>query len=118
MERTRSLSYFMFNMEAWSLLARMAEKDGIDFWHLENSNCGSLAKSVDYILPFLDNPKKWKLPQITSFQQREQIFLVFGGEALNNSHMIELYRSVMSLDIITDEAILFFMNMMVKSGIF
>ena len=72
MERTRSLSYFMFNLEAWSLLARMADADGIDFWHLENSKGGSLAKSVDYILPYLENPQKWKLPQITSFRQRNR----------------------------------------------
>jgi len=50
----------------------MADADGIDLWHLENSDGGSLAKSADYILPFLDNLKKWKLPQITSFRQRNR----------------------------------------------
>lgn len=115
MERTRSLSYFIFNMDAWSLFARMAESDGIDFWHLENSAGGSLAKSVDYILPFLDNSEKWKFSQITSFRQREQLFLVLGSETLNNSHMMNLYRSVMSPDIIMDEAFLFILNMILKT---
>jgi len=49
---------------------------------------------------------------------REQLFLLFCSEALNNPHMIELYQSEMSSDIITVEAILFIHNMMVNTGIF
>jgi len=116
MERTRSLSYMNFNLDAWAMLGRIAELDGIDFWSLENANGGSLARAVEYVLPFLENPDKWRSKQITPFHLREQLYLVFGGEAINNSHMIELYRSVMSPDIIIDEAILFFINMMLLTG--
>jgi len=118
MERTRSLSYFMFNLEAWSLLGRVTETDSINFWLLENSHSGSLVKSVDFILPYLENPEDWQLAQITTFRLREQMFLLFSAESLDKPHMIELYQSVMSPEIIKDDTFLFILNMMVIAGVF
>jgi len=118
LERTRSLNYFLFNLEAWSLLNRMAEIDGIDLWLLENSRGGSLAKSLDFILPYLENPEDWQLAQITTFRLREQMFLLFSAEALDKPHMIEIYQSVMSPEIIKDDTFLFILNMMVIAGVF
>lgn len=117
MQRTRSLSYMIFNLDAWTLLSRMAELDGIGFWTLENDRGGSLAKSVAFVFPYLENPKKWHSKQIISFQLRERLFLIFGGLALQNPQIIDLYYSIMSTDIIVNEALLFFTNMMLVAGI-
>jgi len=117
MQRTRSLSYMIFNLDAWTLLSRMAELDGIGFWTLENDRGGSLAKSVAFVFPYLENPKKWHSKQIISYQLRERLFLIFGGLALQNPQMIDLYCSIMSTDIIVNEVLLFFTNMMLVAGI-
>ncbi|HQQ85836.1 MAG TPA: alginate lyase family protein [Candidatus Marinimicrobia bacterium] len=117
MDRTQSLGYFIFNLEAWSYLSRLAENNHINLWKFQNAKGGSLAKSVQYILPYLERPDTWPLEQINSIRRHEESFLLFGGKALENSKMVEIYCSVMSKEIIKEEVFLFILNMMVLSGI-
>ncbi|MCB9260476.1 MAG: alginate lyase family protein [Ignavibacteriales bacterium] len=64
LERTKSWSYSVFNLNALFLLAYLGEHVEVDLWNYENPKGGSLAKALDYILPFTLNMDEWKYEQI------------------------------------------------------
>jgi len=104
------LFYFTFNLDVLSLLARMAEEDSIDLWRYNNSKGGSIQKSVDYIMPYIENPQNWVREQIYPFHRNEMIFLLYCGEALHKSSLIHAYRSVQSWRVIREDPFIFLLN--------
>jgi hypothetical protein len=64
MERTRSLHYSAFNIEALSRVAEMGRGLGIDLWHYEAPEGGSLRKAIDHVSQFTVDPSKWPGQQI------------------------------------------------------
>jgi len=59
LERTRSLHYSGFNVEALSRLAEMGRQVGVDLWSYQAPQGGSLRRAVDHIAPYVD-PQKQK----------------------------------------------------------
>lgn len=57
--RADSLGYSAFNLEAQLGVALLAAQVGVDLWHYEAPNGGSLKKALDYLRPYNDDPKKW-----------------------------------------------------------
>ncbi len=49
LDRTRSFTYSVFNLEALVLLGRIGEMNGIDLWSYESPQNGSIKKAGDYI---------------------------------------------------------------------
>lgn len=68
MERTISLHYTVFVMEAFFNIARMAEKTGIDLWNYKSPSGKSLKKAFDVLHPYLAKEKIWEGPQIKPFE--------------------------------------------------
>ncbi len=64
LERTRSLHYSAFNIEALSRLAEMGRGLGIDLWHYQAPEGGSLRKAIDHVAQFTIDPSKWPGQQI------------------------------------------------------
>jgi hypothetical protein len=62
--RTTSWHYSVFNLEALCSLAKLGDKVGVDLWHYENPDGGSIRKALDFVLPFSLNQSEWKYPQI------------------------------------------------------
>ena len=71
LERTLSLSYSLFNLEAWSLMANVAETKSIDLWHYETADGRSIRKALDYIIPFAVDGKEWQSPQIKPYKPQD-----------------------------------------------
>lgn len=69
--RTLGISYSMFNIQAWFLLANVAEKKGVDLWHFETTDGRSIKKALDYLMPYIVDGKKWEYQQIGSYKARE-----------------------------------------------
>lgn len=92
--RTNSLSYSVFNLEAFSLLLRIGQLRGIDLWNFENSNQGSVAKAVGFVFPFDKVPDEWKREQITDFVSRANAYQLLAGIALNNKKYIEYFNEM------------------------
>lgn len=74
MERTISLHYSAFNLEAFFLIAAMAEHVGIDFWNYTSPKGNSLKKGFDTLKPYLTNQKKWEGQQIKDFDFEEDAY--------------------------------------------
>ncbi|HLH20390.1 MAG TPA: alginate lyase family protein, partial [Bryobacteraceae bacterium] len=63
--RTRSLSYSSFNLEAFAMICRIAQVQGTDLWTVRAKNGATLATVIDYLEPYLADPKKWTKEQIS-----------------------------------------------------
>jgi len=67
MERTISLHYTAFVMNAFFLIAQMAEKTGTDLWSYTSPSGKSLRKGFDQLLPYITKEKEWQGQQIKEF---------------------------------------------------
>jgi hypothetical protein len=76
-ERTRGLSYSLFNLEALMDLAVLGEDVQVDLWHFQTQDGRSIRKALDYLLPYAVGEKKWEHQQMTDFNPRETVPLLF-----------------------------------------
>jgi hypothetical protein len=75
-ERTRGLSYSVFNLEGLMDLAVLGEHTQVDLWHYQTKDGRSIRKALEYLLPYAAGEKKWEHQQITDFQPREIVPLL------------------------------------------
>jgi hypothetical protein len=92
--RTRSLSYSAFNLEAYTMICRMAQVHGVDLWGLRAKNGATVSTVIDYLLPYLSDPKKWAKEQISDFPNDGLYFLAFAGMGLKKPAYIAQYRKL------------------------
>jgi hypothetical protein len=71
MERTIALHYNVFALNAFFLIAAMAEKLNIDFWHYQSPSGKSLKKGFDFLYPYISQEKPWPGQQIKDFNFEE-----------------------------------------------
>ena len=81
MERTISLHYSCFVMNAFSLIAQMAEKTGFNFWNYRSPSGKSLNKSFERLKPYLVKEKKWEGQQIKEFDVENSYDLLMNAAA-------------------------------------
>lgn len=67
MERTISLHYTSFVMNAFFTIAHTSEKTGFDFWNHTTASGKSLKKAFDVLKPYLVKQKEWEGTQIKEF---------------------------------------------------
>ena len=65
LDRTKSFTYSVFNLEALILLGKIGEMNGIDLWTHESPQKGSIKKACDYIFSFIENSEEWPYQQIS-----------------------------------------------------
>jgi Alginate lyase len=92
--RTRSLSYSAFNLEAFTMTCRIAQVQGVDLWHVRAKNGATIATVIDYLEPYLSEPKKWGKEQISDFPNDGLYFLAFTGMGLQKPTYVALYRNL------------------------
>ncbi|QYM78972.1 alginate lyase family protein [Horticoccus luteus] len=66
--RADSLGYSAFNLEAQLGVALLAAQVGVDLWHYEAPNGGSLKKALDYLRPYNADPKTWTGEQLKQLE--------------------------------------------------
>jgi hypothetical protein len=93
-QRTRSLSYSVFNMEALTVTCRIAQIHGTDLWSVTSKGGATIATVIDYLVPYLSEPKKWPKEQIGEFSNDGIYALAFAGMALKRPDYITLYRKL------------------------
>jgi hypothetical protein len=80
MERTTSLHYSLFVVDAFVSIAQMAEKMNMDLWTLTTTSGKSLKKAFDQLAPYLRKEKNWEGQQIKEFEFEEGYMLLKEGE--------------------------------------
>lgn len=91
-ERTRSLSYSAMNLDGLALLCRMGQFWNMELWEFEAANGASVAKSVAYLMPYLEEPRKWKKPQITPYDRSRSLFPALAGWGLGKPEYLAAQR--------------------------
>ncbi len=92
--RTRSLTYSSFNLEAYSTTCRIAQVNGEDLWSAAGKKGVTIATVIDYLVPFLQDPKGWSKEQIIEFQNNGLYSVAFAGMGLKNPQYVALYRKL------------------------
>jgi hypothetical protein len=93
-QRTRSLSYSAFNLEAFAVTCRIAQLRGVDLWSVTAKGNATISTVIDYLQPYLADPKKWSKEQINEFNNDSLYFLAFAGMGLKKPDYIALYRKL------------------------
>ena len=92
--RTRGLWYSAFNLEAFVTTCRIAQIQGVDLWSVRTKGGSTIATVIDYLLPYLADPKKWTKEQVTDFANDGLYFLAFAGMGLKRPEYISLFRKL------------------------
>ncbi len=76
MERTISLHYTAFVLEAFFNIAQMSEAVGVDFWNMITPSGKSLKKGFEAVKPYLKKPETWTGQQIKPFDVKYAYMLL------------------------------------------
>ncbi|WP_425273602.1 alginate lyase family protein [Rahnella contaminans] len=68
--RTRSFHYSYFNLQAISMMAVLAQKNGIDLWHYKTPQGGGLLTSLDFMARYTDASVPWPYKTIDQIRVR------------------------------------------------
>ncbi len=76
LERTRGMSYSLFNLTALLTVATIGEKVGVDLWSYETQDERSLRRALEYLAPFVFGEKEWPHKQIIKWSPEEYYALL------------------------------------------
>lgn len=68
--RTRSMDYTMYNLEAFTTLAQIGDKVGVDLWNYSSEDGKSIKLAFSYLYPYLQDKSKWEHQNIVQENDR------------------------------------------------
>ncbi len=68
LHRTRSHSYSITNLAAFTRLAVLGKKVNVDLWNYESPDGGSIKKAYEFMIQYLVTDKEWEHQQISSLE--------------------------------------------------
>ncbi|HEX3747237.1 MAG TPA: alginate lyase family protein [Bryobacteraceae bacterium] len=91
--RARSLRSSALNLDAFSTICRIAQVHGkSDLWSVRARNGASMGSALDYLSPFLQDPKKWSREQAGDIPYDSIDFLAFAGMGLNPKYLTDFQK--------------------------
>jgi Alginate lyase len=76
LERTRGMSYSLFNLNALLTVATIGEKVGVDLWSYKTQDERSFRRALEYLAPFVFGEKEWPHKQIIKWSPDEYYALL------------------------------------------
>jgi len=70
----------------------------VDLWTMHARSGATLATVIDYLSPYLTDPRRWAKEQIAEFTNDETYFLAFAGIGLNRPDYVSLFRKLQRPD--------------------
>ncbi len=92
--RSRSLWYSAFNLEAYTTVCRIAQVHGVDLWSVRGKSGATIGSVIDYLEPYLADPRKWSKEQIADFPNDGLYFLAFAGMGLKKPEYVAIFRKL------------------------
>jgi hypothetical protein len=109
MERTRSMHYSGFNVDALSRLAEIGRLLGVDLWHYQAPEGGSLRKAIDHLAMYLGDPSKWPGQEITPVEPQDMVInLRRAATALGDSSYRTMLNTLPDKVARSDRSVLFY----------
>lgn len=91
--RTRSFHYSYFNLQAISMMAVLAQKNGIDLWHYKTPQGGSVLTSLDFMARFTDPSVPWPYKSLDQIRVRPVPLLSWADNATGEKRYEQYIRS-------------------------
>ena len=76
LDRTRGMSYSLFNLNALLTVASIGEKVGVDLWSYQTKDGRSIRKALENLAPFALGEKEWAHQQIIKWSPEEYFTMV------------------------------------------
>ena len=92
--RARSLVLSAFNLEAYTVVCRIAQVQGVDLWGVHGRNNTNLSTLINYLSPYFVDPHRWSKDQASEFSPDGLYSLAFAGMGLNKPDYVALYRKL------------------------
>src|SRR5262249_4216484 len=92
--RTQSLGYSAMNLDAFSLICRIAQMDGVDLWHYRTEKGTGVMKAFEYLAPYLLHADQWKKEQIGGFNPGGHFFPGLAGIGLPSAELLSGYKKI------------------------
>lgn len=97
LERTLSLHYSTFALEAVAMAGTLVDGIGGEVWRYRSADGRSLEAAIDFLLPYYLNPEAWPYRQIKPFDPiRGAQLLLVAGEALGREDWLEAARRMVA----------------------
>lgn len=80
LERTTSLHYSVFILNAFNVVAELSEQIGVDYFQSKTASGKTLKMAFDAIMPYLLQQKNWTYPQIRPFGYTDAFPLILTAE--------------------------------------
>ncbi|HTS48836.1 MAG TPA: alginate lyase family protein [Bryobacteraceae bacterium] len=93
-ERTNSLGYSTMNLDAFSVICRVAQTHGVNLWTYRTNAGIAVEKSFDYLIPFVQHPDRWRKQQISKYSADGAIFPGLAGVGLHSQTLLSAYRAL------------------------
>ena len=93
LQRTRAHSYSITNLAAFTRLAVLGKKVGVDLWNYESPDGGSIKKAYEYLIQYLVSDKEWEYQQISSMEESKIRFanlLLDAGKEFDDAEYVEI----------------------------
>ncbi|MEL6633055.1 MAG: alginate lyase family protein [Bacteroidota bacterium] len=72
LERTKSLSYSLKNLDHLIENAILAQHIGIDLWHYESEDKGSISQAIKFLIPYMQGEHEWPYTQYGGIEKKRQ----------------------------------------------
>jgi hypothetical protein len=93
--RPRSLRLSAINLEAYSVICRVAQvRRAVDLWNARARSGATISTAIDYLSPYLLDPKKWSREQTGDIPYDSLDFLAFAGMGLDKPDYIAVFRKL------------------------
>lgn len=76
LERTTALGYSTYNLQAWFMLAGLAQQTGTDLWNYRNARGATLRTAIDWLAPYAFGEKPWTYQQIHDYNKNDMFLLM------------------------------------------
>jgi hypothetical protein len=93
-EEGRNSFYSVLNLEALSMVCRIAEVEGLDLWSARAKGGSDLTSALDGLEPYLSDLKKSSREQYAELETDGIYFLAFAGMGLKKPKYIALYQKL------------------------
>jgi hypothetical protein len=80
LQRTTSLHYSVFILNAFNVIAELSEQIGVDYFQSKTVSGKTFKMAFDAIMPYLLQQKTWTYPQIKSFAYTDAFPLILTAE--------------------------------------
>lgn len=93
--RTKSFSYSTMNLSAFTNLAWIGQKVGVDLWNFETTDGRSIKKAYEYLIPYISTDKKWEYKQLGNLEEVKSGFVnlfMLTGKTFNEETWVSIAK--------------------------